>query len=681
VQKKLSALCSQGTPVQAKYAVRALQYVSKNAASSNGKLFKDLIAKLAEKKDVKQATVLRALAELCARAADKVQDEVVDVAQQVLLKTWKGGNVAELKCLAIALLRNYFLIRAEPTGKSKKNKKEEADSRAIKFIDQLFDLIEGDSALLSGAKDSDKSQVRAAAASAVLKLARQKRYDDLVTLERYQQLAQLIVTGESELCGEVLEKLYKGLRSLNQLPLRYLAYFALYGNDREHVVKAKKYFAACVQTRRQFLKQNQDQFVQEEPEDDDDEETRGKKTIPNAVKVIMRVMPEYSLPWTVHLLAHLPYFEEDSPSYTLTVKYLNMWMETVLRGSSTNAGNRSLVRQALVDIRQTNDAQDADNHNVHTVAELAYRILNEHYAITAVQDKQASMETFYLPQTLFTMPEKLLSLSQTFLPGDYHLPAGKNKFQQMLAESDKKKAKESDEEVSEEELHDKRQKNKKKTDDESESEALPKGKKRKAAEEREETESRPKNKKHKQAAEETPAKGKGKKNKTEEAEEVQDETRPKNKKNRKSEAVEEEDEPQPRTKGKKNKHEEQEETETKGKKGKKKAEPADEEPERVTNTKGKKGNKSKAEEDEAQESPRKGKKNKTEPEEEEEQDEPKPASKKQTKSKTADKKGKTAESAKADKTPNKKRKREVSEEEDQEEPEITHKRKQRKTSK
>ncbi len=659
MQKKLSALCSHGTPVQAKYAVRALQYVSKNAANSNSKLFKDLIAKLSDKKDGKQATVLRALAELCVRAADKVQDEVVDVAQQVLLKTWKGNNIAELKCLAIALLRNYFLIRAEPTGKSKKNKKDDADPQAVKFVDQLFDLIEGDSALLTGAKDDDKTQVRTTAASAVLKLARQKRYDALITLERYQQLAQLLVSGESELRGELLEKLYKGLRGVNELPLRYLAYFALYGNDREHVVKAKKYFAACVQTRRQFLKQNQDQFVQEEPEDEDDE-AHGKKSIPNAVKVIMRVMPEYSLPWTVHLLAHLPYFEEDKPSYTVTVKYLNMWMETVLRGSSTTAGNRSLVRQALVDIRQTNDAQDADNHNVHTVAELAYRVLNEHYAITAVQDKQANMETFYLPQTLFTMPEKLLSLSQTFLPDDYHLPSGKNKIQQLLAETDKKKGKESDEEQSDEQLEDKRKK--KKNDDDSVSEVRPKGKKRKAAEEPEESESRPKNKKSKRAEE--PAKGK-KKNKAEEeeqenGEEAEEETnmRAKGKKNKKAEPVEEE---------------EQEEPETKGKKGQKnkKAEPVEEEEPETKQSKGKKGKKSAAVEEEA---PRKGKKNKTEPEEEQEAS--KPATKKQ--SKTAAKKSKADES---DTSPNKKRKREASEEEEPEEPEITHKRKQRKTSK
>lgn len=659
MQKKLSALCSQGTPVQAKYAVRALQFVSKNAASSNGKLFKELLAKLAEKKDVKQATVLRALAELCARAADKVQDDVIEVAQQVLLKTWKGSNAAELKCLAIALLRNYFLIRAESTsGKAKKNKKEEADARAVEFVDQLFDLIEGDSALLSGAKDGDKTLVRTAAASAVLKLARQKRYDDLVTLERYQQLAQLITAGESELSGALLEQLYKGLRSLNQLPLRYLAYFALYGSDREHLVKAKKYFAACVQTRRQFLKQNQDQFVQEE---EDDEDRRGNKSIPNALKVIMRVMPEYSLPWTVHLLAHLPYFEDDSPSYALTVKYLHMWMDTVLRGSSTNAGNRSLVRQALVDIRQTNDAQDADNHNVHTVAELAYRLLNEHYAITAVQDKQASMETFYLPQTLFTMPEKLLSLSQTFLPDDYHLPAGKNKIQQLLAESDKKKAKESEDEASEEELQDKRQKHKKKTDDESESEVPPKGKKRKAAEP-EESASKAKSKKSKH--EETPAKGKGKQSKAE-AEEEHEEAPAKTKKAGKSAAAEEE--AQPRSKGKQSKTEPQE-RETKGKAGKK-AEAADE-PERV-NSKAKKARQSQDADEEVAASPRKGKKPQPEPEEDASK------SKKQSQSKPATKKGK----AESDKTPNKKRKREASEEEDQEEPEITHKRKQRKTSK
>mgnify|MGYP007125561356 CR=1 FL=1 len=33
------------------------------------------------------------------------------------------------------------------------------------------------------------------------------------------------------------------------------------------------------------------------------------------------IFPEYALLWLVHLLAHMPYFEKDSPKYIDTTRY------------------------------------------------------------------------------------------------------------------------------------------------------------------------------------------------------------------------------------------------------------------------------------------------------------------------------------------------------------------------
>jgi hypothetical protein len=61
------------------------------------------------------------------------------------------------------------------------------------FLDILFGLLEkdGECCEKDGANQTDKATMRLAAATAILKLGRQKTYEQYITLSRFEQLALL----------------------------------------------------------------------------------------------------------------------------------------------------------------------------------------------------------------------------------------------------------------------------------------------------------------------------------------------------------------------------------------------------------------------------------------------------------------------------------------------------------
>ena len=98
------------------------------------------------------------------------------------------------------------------------------------------------------------------------------------------------------------QKLHKGLISL-RLPLQYLSMFCLVANDplKERRAQVKQFLQANIQRRRDYLKQQ-----------------------PAANTKIFSVLPDYVLPYAIHLLAHDP--DLQSHTDTKTLKNIREWV-------------------------------------------------------------------------------------------------------------------------------------------------------------------------------------------------------------------------------------------------------------------------------------------------------------------------------------------------------------------
>ncbi|MEQ2167955.1 hypothetical protein GOODEAATRI_009343 [Goodea atripinnis] len=101
----------------------------------------------------------------------------------------------------------------------------------------------------------DMSRLRLAAACALLKLAQEPCYHEIITLEQYQLCALVINCYQVRQC--FAQKLHRGLCRL-RLPLEYMAVFALCAKDpvKERRAHARQCLVKNVNIRREYLKQH-----------------------------------------------------------------------------------------------------------------------------------------------------------------------------------------------------------------------------------------------------------------------------------------------------------------------------------------------------------------------------------------------------------------------------------------
>lgn len=248
------------------------------------------------------------------------------------------------------------------------------------------------------------------------------------------------------------KQLFKNLKEIQRLPLKYLCFLFLYATEekKDLLASVRKWLTVLVQIRRKYFRENRERLLKESEQKDKEENIRQSQernslhVRSHFVKVITGLLPEYCTPYFIHLLAHHSYFVNDAPKYLKSVRYLWFYFEHITQGGKDN---RDLIRQMLIDIKQTRDALDPDSHNIHILAEIAYRLLVEHYPIpittgqqlptstglTAVGSQETELNT-YLPESLYTLGEgnTLLPLKE-YLPG-WQLPST-NRISQLLSET------------------------------------------------------------------------------------------------------------------------------------------------------------------------------------------------------------------------------------------------------
>ncbi|CAN0124437.1 unnamed protein product, partial [Scytosiphon promiscuus] len=116
-----------------------------------------------------------------------------------------------------------------------------------------------------------------------------------------------------------------------------------------------------------------------------------------------KAMPEYVVPYAIHLLAHHPDFpanKDDKPRMKNIQRYLVFLLDPLIGGHGREADNLSMLL-GMLDIITTRcqDALDPSSNRIHITARLARQILASR--IRNQSNLQPYPGKFYLPTPLF----------------------------------------------------------------------------------------------------------------------------------------------------------------------------------------------------------------------------------------------------------------------------------------
>uniref|UniRef100_A0ABI8A1N5 PDS5 cohesin associated factor B n=1 Tax=Felis catus TaxID=9685 RepID=A0ABI8A1N5_FELCA len=190
------------------------------------------------------------------------------------------------------------------------------------------------------------------------------------------------------------QKLHKGLSRL-RLPLEYMAICALCAKDpvKERRAHARQCLVKNINVRREYLKQHA--AVSEK---------------------LLSLLPEYVVPYTIHLLAHDPdYVKVQDIEQLKDVKECLWFVLEILMAKNEN-NSHAFIRKMVENIKQTKDAQGPDdakmNEKLYTVCDVAMNIIMSKSTTYSLESPKDPV----LPARFFTQPDKNFSNTKNYLP-------------------------------------------------------------------------------------------------------------------------------------------------------------------------------------------------------------------------------------------------------------------------
>ncbi|KAI8502919.1 Sister chromatid cohesion protein PDS5 A [Branchiostoma belcheri] len=388
----LSVKAKTGTPRQAKHAIRCINTIFP------GQLRK----KLSFNSD-NFLTALTSIGHLALLAPELFSQQMKNfvakfIVKDLLMQDRKKGKVttstwceddqvseeSQAKIIALKLIVNWLLGM-----KSNENSSCTSTFRLLHaMIKNRGDLMQKGSVCLP-----ERAHLRLAAGCAVLKLAQERVFSDLLSLEQFQMDSCL------EVRQKFTNKLHKGLMRL-RLPLEYLSIFSLAA--REQHPGLRRQIKACINKniaqRRQYIVQHS-----------------------GAQAKLMSLLPDYVVPYTIHLLAHDPRFRDRQKVEQLKDIKECLWfiMEPLIMRSENQ--NYIFVKKLIEVIKSTKDAQCPDkqdaNEKMYAVCDLAHNLLV--LKATNVTWKEHPV-TPDLPSKLFTKPDLTQTLNtKSYLPTNF----------------------------------------------------------------------------------------------------------------------------------------------------------------------------------------------------------------------------------------------------------------------
>uniref|UniRef100_A0A8C5I966 PDS5 cohesin associated factor A n=1 Tax=Gouania willdenowi TaxID=441366 RepID=A0A8C5I966_GOUWI len=357
----------RGTPHQAKQAVHCIHAIFNNKEVQLAQIFEPLSRSLNADVPEQLITPLVSLGHISMLAPDQFASPMKSIVANFIVKDllmndrsvgntngklWTTDEEVSPEVLAkvqaIKLLVRWLL--------GMKNNQSKSANSTLRLLSAML-VSEGDLTEQKKISKSDMSRLRLAAGGAIMKLAQEPCYHDIITPEQFQ-LCGLVINDECYQVRQIYaQKLHLALVKL-MLPLEYLAVFALCAKDpvKERRAHARQCLLKNISVRREYIKQN-----------------------PLAQEKLVSLLPEYVVPFMIHLLAHDPDFTKPHEYDQLKdVKECLWFMLEVLMTKNEN-NSHAFLRKMVENIKQTKDAQCPEdtkaNEKLYIVCDVALFVI------------------------------------------------------------------------------------------------------------------------------------------------------------------------------------------------------------------------------------------------------------------------------------------------------------------
>uniref|UniRef100_A0A8C0KBR6 PDS5 cohesin associated factor A n=1 Tax=Canis lupus dingo TaxID=286419 RepID=A0A8C0KBR6_CANLU len=351
----------RGTPHQAKQAVHCIHAIFTNKEVQLAQIFEPLSRSLNADVPEQLITPLVSLGHISMLAPDQFASPMKSVVANFIVKD--------------------LLMNDRSTGE--KNGKlwspdEEVSPEVLAKVQAIKLLVRWLLGMKNNQSKSANSTLRLLSAMLVSEgdLTEQKRirtYIGTIYLINIECLRQIFA-----------QKLHKALVKL-LLPLEYMAIFALCAKDpvKERRAHARQCLLKNISIRREYIKQN-----------------------PMATEKLLSLLPEYVVPYMIHLLAHDPDFTRSQDVDQLRdIKECLWFMLEVLMTKNEN-NSHAFMKKMAENIKLTKDAQSPDeskmNEKLYTVCDVALCVINSKSALCNADSPKDPV----LPMKFFTQPEK-----------------------------------------------------------------------------------------------------------------------------------------------------------------------------------------------------------------------------------------------------------------------------------
>ncbi|XP_072554008.1 sister chromatid cohesion protein PDS5 homolog A-like isoform X2 [Paramormyrops kingsleyae] len=384
----------RGTPHQAKHAVHCIHAIFHNKEVQLAQIFEPLSRGLNGNVPEQLITPLVSLGHIAMLAPDQFASPMKSIVANFIVKDllmndrstgnkngklWASDEEVSPEVLAkvqaVKLLVRWLL--------GMKNNQSKSANSTLRLLSAML-VSEGDLTEQKKISKSDMSRLRLAAGGAILKLAQEPCYHDIITPEQFH-LCALVINDECYQVRQIFaQKLHMALVKL-LLPLEYLAVFSLCAKDpvKERRAHARQCLLKNITVRREYVKQN-----------------------PMAHEKLLSLLPEYVLPYMIHLLAHDPDFAKPQDCDQLRdIKECLWFMLEVLMTKNEN-NSHAFLRKMVENIKQTKDAQAPDdpkvNEKLYTVCDVALLVIANKSTACHLESPKDPL----LPSKFFTAPDK-----------------------------------------------------------------------------------------------------------------------------------------------------------------------------------------------------------------------------------------------------------------------------------
>lgn len=304
------------------------------------------------------------------------------------------AKLVEIRCLAIQVVVNllfYCHIGYAST---------EAKERTHQVLDLLFDLLRSDGRKWT-ANAGFAAKYRAVAARSLLKLMRNRTIEGLVSVSQWHVLGFVMQDSSEEVRGSFLKRLTSHLMKQSvPHPHKYLSYLALAASEPSMALKkkARNLLVIAVERMRRM-------FAASVARGGSDGSTADAESL---------MVPEYSLPYVIHLLAHHPDFPkgaaERSVSLQASIFHDPLWSDQLLHlsffldglvspNAKAEADNIAFLLQMLAKLSECDDVTNPSSTHIYPLIDSAALLLKK--KIKSQSNLKAFPGKIYLPKQLY----------------------------------------------------------------------------------------------------------------------------------------------------------------------------------------------------------------------------------------------------------------------------------------